>query len=313
MPKVSVIIPVYGVEKYIERCARSLFEQTLDDIEYLFINDCTTDKSVEILNAVLDEYPNRKKQVIIHRMNKNSGQAAVRKWGMQNATGEYVIHCDSDDWLDIDLYELMYTKAVNLNADIVYSDFKTSDGKRETLISQGHYDDKISLLHSTLNEKNYWSLWNKLVKRSIYNTSDFIYPINNMGEDLAIFLQILILSETISPLNADSYYYSYQNTTSLTRTKSKESVIKRFEQACANLEIAESFAVNRGYESSIFLYLKNKERNILETCIDDKEMFHLWLNRFPSINCNLLFSSQISLKYKIHFLKILLTNLRFWF
>ena len=107
MPKVSVIIPVYGVEKYIERCARSLFEQTLDDIEYLFIDDCTPDRSVEILKQVLDEYPHRKNQVIIHRMEKNSGQAAVRKWGMLNVAGEYVIHCDSDDWVDIYMYEAM--------------------------------------------------------------------------------------------------------------------------------------------------------------------------------------------------------------
>ena len=62
MPKVSVIIPVYGVEKYIERCARSLFKQTLDDIEYLFIDDCTPDDSVDVLRNVLEEYPNRKSQ-----------------------------------------------------------------------------------------------------------------------------------------------------------------------------------------------------------------------------------------------------------
>ncbi len=105
MPKVSVIIPVYGVEKYIERCARSLFEQTLDDIEYLFIDDCTPDKSIEMLKQVLEDYPHRKPQVVIHRMEQNSGQAAVRKWGMQNAIGDYVIHCDSDDWVELTMYE----------------------------------------------------------------------------------------------------------------------------------------------------------------------------------------------------------------
>ena len=68
MPKVSVIVPVYGVEIYIERCARSLFEQTLDDIEYLFIDDCTPDRSIEILKQVLEDYPQRKTQTIIHRM-----------------------------------------------------------------------------------------------------------------------------------------------------------------------------------------------------------------------------------------------------
>ena len=65
MPKVSVVIPVYGVEKYIERCARSLFEQTYDNIEYIFVDDCTKDRSIEILQKVLEDYPNRKNQVKI--------------------------------------------------------------------------------------------------------------------------------------------------------------------------------------------------------------------------------------------------------
>ena len=73
MPKVSVIVPIYRREKYIERCVRSLLEQTLGDIEYLFIDDCTPDKSIEILKSVLEEYPLRKKQVVVHAMEKNSG------------------------------------------------------------------------------------------------------------------------------------------------------------------------------------------------------------------------------------------------
>ena len=68
MPQISVIIPIYGVEKYIERCARSLFDQTFQDIEYIFIDDCSPDNSVLILNQVLKEYPNRVNQTIIHRI-----------------------------------------------------------------------------------------------------------------------------------------------------------------------------------------------------------------------------------------------------
>ncbi len=111
MPKVSVIIPVYGVENSIERCARSLFEQTLDEMEYLFIDDCTKDRSIEVLKSVLKDYPKRKSQVTIHRMDNNSGQAKVREWGILNATGEYIIHCDSDDWVDKDIYRELYEKA----------------------------------------------------------------------------------------------------------------------------------------------------------------------------------------------------------
>ena len=118
--KVSVCIPVYGVEKYIERCARSLFEQTMSDgIEFIFVNDCTPDKSIEILEKVLAEYPHRKKQTQIINHEKNSGLVAARKTGLAHATGEYIIHCDSDDWVDVDFYQVMYETAINNNADVV--------------------------------------------------------------------------------------------------------------------------------------------------------------------------------------------------
>ena len=100
MPKVSVVIPVYGVEKYIERCARSLFEQTLDDIEYIFVNDCTKDRSIDILNEVINDYPARKQQIRIVHHKENKGLPFARQSGWQVATGEYVANCDSDDWVD---------------------------------------------------------------------------------------------------------------------------------------------------------------------------------------------------------------------
>lgn len=118
-PKVSVIIPIYNVEKYIDRCARSLFEQTLEDIEYIFIDDCTPDKSVDILESVLKEYPHRIPQTQIIRLPKNIGAANVRKKGILLATGEYVIQCDSDDWVEKDMYELMYNKALSEDLDMI--------------------------------------------------------------------------------------------------------------------------------------------------------------------------------------------------
>ena len=104
--KVSVIIPVYGVEKYIERCAISLFEQTLDSIEYIFINDCTPDKSIDILKGIIAKYPKRAPHVRILNMLRNSGQAAVRITGLKNTKGNYIAHCDSDDWVDKNFYEI---------------------------------------------------------------------------------------------------------------------------------------------------------------------------------------------------------------
>ncbi len=76
-PKVSIIVPIYRVEEYIERCAESLFAQTFDDIEYIFVDDCSPDKSVEILQRTLEKYPHRKRLTRIERLSSNSGQAAV--------------------------------------------------------------------------------------------------------------------------------------------------------------------------------------------------------------------------------------------
>ena len=110
MPKVSVIIAVYGAEKYIEKCARSLFEQTLDDIEYIFVDDCTPDKSMDILISVLSDYPNRNNQInIIHNLT-NLGLGSTHTIGMKAATGDYLIHCDPDDWVEHNMYELLYNK-----------------------------------------------------------------------------------------------------------------------------------------------------------------------------------------------------------
>ena len=119
MPAVSVIVLVYKVEKYIERCARSLFEQTLQDIEYIFVDDCTPDRSIEILERVLEDYPERKSQVIILHNERNSGLPFSRRRGVEAASGDYIIHCDSDDWPESDMYAKLYAKASSENLDMV--------------------------------------------------------------------------------------------------------------------------------------------------------------------------------------------------
>ena len=111
MPKVSICIAVYNVEKYIEQCVRSLFEQTLDDLEYIFVDDASPDASIDVLLRVLEDYPHRKNQVKLLRHETNQGVAVARKDAIAAATGEYIIHCDPDDWVDLDMYEKLYVKA----------------------------------------------------------------------------------------------------------------------------------------------------------------------------------------------------------
>ena len=135
MKTISIIIPVYGVEKYIEKCVRSLFEQTYENLEYIFVNDCTKDSSMEILKTVLSEYPDRISNVTIINNEKNIGQSGSRKKGILAANGHYMIHCDSDDWVDLDYYEKIAKKAEETDADIICCDYRAEfqDGRFKDL------------------------------------------------------------------------------------------------------------------------------------------------------------------------------------
>ena len=312
MPKVSVIIPVYGVEKYIERCADSLFQQTLNDIEYIFVDDCTPDRSIELLKRKIEEYRLRfaeeNKVARIVRMLSNSGQAAVRKHGIQLATGEYIIHCDSDDWVDIHMYHLMYEKASNENADMVVCDYYSSDGKGNDILKKGCKNcTPPSFLSDIICQKISWAVWNKMVKRTIYNNS-FIYPTAAMGEDMVICLQLLKNSNRLVYVDKPLYYY-FNNATSITKCKSKEVVLKRFQQSIANASIIQhlfkEWSIYDKYKCEFESLLLNK-KNLLRPLISERYYYKLWKDTFPEINYSILWNKKITLNKKIkHILTLL--------
>ncbi len=174
--KVSIIIPIYNVEKYIERCVVSLFEQNFEDIEYIFVNDCTPDNSVEILQKVIEKYPNRKPQCKIIHHEENKGSGATRKIGIENATGEYTIQIDSDDWCELDMISALYKKAKETDADIVACDYFENTKGKETYIKQNYEGlSPQEVVRGFFNGNIHSSLWNKLIKRSLY-TANTIYP-----------------------------------------------------------------------------------------------------------------------------------------
>lgn len=235
MPKVSVIIPVYNVENYIERCATYLFNQTLDDIEYIFIDDCSPDRSVDILREILPLYPNRKASVKLEKMSTNSRQAAVRRRGIQLATGDYVIHCDSDDWVDLDYYEKMYREAIRSGADVVFApivDEYTDSSvlrKMESLPNTGKeivanwYGTNIAMYS-----------WNKLVKRSIYVENN-ILPFEgvNMWEDNGLMLRVLYYANKVSSITGTAYHYNHTNMGAMTASYGRSAVEQMIK--CADL------------------------------------------------------------------------------
>lgn len=307
MPKVSVIIPVYGVEKYIERCARSLFEQTLDDIEYLFIDDCTPDKSVEILKRVLEEYPHRKSQVVIHRMEQNSGQAKVREWGMRNATAEYIIHCDSDDWVDMDMYRLMYDEAKRTDADIVMCGYKATDGVKVFKECYHQQTNKAKLLSSLLILHESWSVWNKMCKRSLYD-SDIVYPTLAMGEDMVLTTQMVLNAHRIAVVNKALYNYFY-NPNSITKVQSESSRYKHWKDSAENAKTVIAIFKKKGLEhkyANELLYLKFLQKILAGDFARKKKYSKEWLEMFQEINLRTFSNPFISKSGKMKFLVKLL-------
>lgn len=235
MPKVSVIVPIFKVEQYIERCAECLFNQTLDDIEYIFIDDCSPDRSIELLQKVVSQYPSRSESVRIERMPKNSRQAAVRSYGMQLATGDYVIHCDSDDWVDLDYYEKMYAEAVRCDADVVFApivdEYVGSSVLRKMDPLPNIGKDIVANWYS-INTAMY--LWNKLVKRNIY-TKNHILPFEgiNMWEDNGLMLRVLYYAHRVSSITGSAYHYNHTNMAATTSGYGRSAVDQMLK--CADL------------------------------------------------------------------------------
>ena len=147
MIKVSVIVPVYKTEAFIERCAQALFSQTLKEVEFIFVDDATPDKSIVIVEDLLaKDYQDRKQDVIILRHEENKGASISRNDGLARAKGEYVHWCDSDDWMESDMLEKLYVAAKEKESDIAYCDFFLSFEKRERYMSNPRFDTAEEML-----------------------------------------------------------------------------------------------------------------------------------------------------------------------
>lgn len=215
-PAVTIIIATYKAEKYIERCARSLFEQTLEDLEYIFVDDCTPDSSFEVLDRVLNDYPKRREQVRIIRHEKNQGVVQSRTDGMKAATGEFSIHCDPDDWMEQDACEALYRRACETGADIVsgrvcnhFPDKKiVSRAKTQTM--SGRDAIKASLFN--------FPLWLQIIRTSLIRDNE-LYPWPGIGyaEDSPVVIRAFALAKMVSGIDKVTYHYDRTNESSLTK------------------------------------------------------------------------------------------------
>lgn len=298
--KLSVIVPVYRVEKYIERCARSLFEQTLDAMEYVFVNDCTDDKSIDILHGIIDEYPNRKSHIKIINLVKNTGPSYARKVGFENATGEYIAFCDSDDWVDMDAYRLLYEEAAMKSCDIVVCDFKSVGANCTRQFCSLYHLDKSDFINDMLYGKVPWSLCNKIFKRTLFD-HEIVYPTQNMGEDGALTLQLSYYSRKIGYVNTPLYNY-FQCPTSLVNTRTEESVYKKYEQAMANSKLVLAFFKKKDISSHYskgLTYMLYRSRNLLLYNYRNPHYLKMWRESCPGIDRKIMLDINAPLKERM--------------
>lgn len=216
-PLVSVIVPVYNVAPYIERCAKSLFEQTLKDIEIIFVDDCSPDNSIELVKKLAGNYPDRLAQIRYVRHDQNRGLAQARKTGLDIATGEYVAHCDSDDYVSLEMYEKLYDEAERTKSEIVYCNLVMDYGIKQTVLSSVlSYEEKSIFLERYISF-DWNSLCNLLVKRSVYFGNIISYPIGiAYCEDFYVSCQLFYYAKKISKVNESFYFYNRTNESSIT-------------------------------------------------------------------------------------------------
>lgn len=301
MPKVSIVIPVYKVEKYIAECAKSLFEQTLDDIEYIFVNDCTPDKSIDVLLEVLQRYPNRKQQVKIIHHKKNSGAAMARKNGILSATGEYIIHCDSDDWTDSKMYQTLYQKAKDENLDIVICQYFEKRTDSSTLVSHQLGNNPKSKIIST---PIYCSLCNKLVRRDIIDWNNLLYPNHHMMEDAVLCAQMFYSAQKVGYVNQPLYYYRI-NDDSICHVSTEDGDLKRWNEAYENVKIIERFLkqqqADKQYKNELIQSKANVRGFLMPQLQKSNKHYKLWYNTFPELNRQYLFAKGPSFSIKVVF------------
>ena len=188
MPKVSLIIPVYNVENYIEKCLDSAINQTLKDMEIIIVNDGSKDSSKEKIEKYLKKYPSIK-----YLEKENGGLSDARNYGMQYATGEYVAFLDSDDYVEKTMYEEMYNVAQKDNADMVECDFiwEYPDKRKEDVGII--YNSKKEMI-----EKARVVAWNKLIKRELIERIGIRFPVGLRYEDVEFFYKLVPYLDKVS-------------------------------------------------------------------------------------------------------------------
>lgn len=242
-PKVSILVPVYGVERYIARCAESLFRQTYKDIEYIFVNDCTKDGSIAVLEATMRKFPERASQVRIINHEKNRGLAAARNTAVAAATGDFVMHVDSDDYVDKHIVEKAVEKQKERDADIVSCNAKKMRAEYVEPMNHRHYPSAKEQCLDVLRRKGQVCIWGRLIRLSLYSEHGITVEEGvNMGEDYQVISRLIYYAQKTDVVDDCLYYYDCTNETSY----SNKFTLEKNRQSWRSFDIVKDFFVSVG-------------------------------------------------------------------
>jgi len=282
LPLVSIIIPVYNVEHFVEKCVRSLLEQTYQNIEFIIVDDASPDSSLIKIKQVVSLFPDRKERVryILHE--KNQGLPTARNSGLNIAKGEYIFHCDGDDWVDHDMIDEMVRNSLLHDSDIVYSDWYLTFEKRERYMIQTGSIIPSECIKAMLEGRMRFNVWNKLVRRTLYEDNSIRFPDGKaMGEDMTM-MKLFCHAQSVSYIPKAFYHYLQLNPNAYTKQSSEKKLIEIRENVANVMAYIVNIFGEHYFEREFFYFKLNIKLPFLISL--DSKMYDLWRAWYPEAN-----------------------------
>ena len=283
MPKVSIIIPVYNVEKYIRQALDSVISQTLKDIEIICINDCTPDKSFEIVK----EYAENDARFVLFEMESNQGQGIARNRALDIAQGDYIMFLDPDDWLELDACEKAYNQIHKNQNDVVffnlyeYKKNKQKLNKNRLKYFQNYLENtNINLKEIKQNWINSCWVWAQIYSTNFLKNNKILFSEERFAEDLAFFIKAITSSNSISILDKPLYNYRQNTSSTIDYSKFFEAILSTKQEAYKI--IIESENNNNILKNYIEYWIKSDLYWLKRFCKNNKKIKNIFYSQIKS-------------------------------
>lgn len=278
---ISVVVPFYNAGNLFEKFLHSVFSQEKKNVEFIFINDASTDNSLKILSETLDKFPHIKENVKVFQNKENSGTGFTRNLGMSKISGKYFIQLDADDWVEKNMFSNMFDLAEETQADVVATDYFMSYPNKEVYIKQNYSENAEKDFKSILLGNLQGSFWNKLIKTEFYRSNGI-----NISEEFSLFedklfcLKIFSRAKKISYLpKAFVHYRQHQNSMTSVYVSDKHVLdTKKFIQELKLF--LENENLFEKYQFDFFTTIQYHKKIFLL----DKKYFSEWDDYYPEVN-----------------------------